>query len=170
MTLAQLQRQLLELVKSDSAGPFQDPYLNQVASCEGLDATRHITRSWNAFSLERLCPLTCRLLSQRGEFEQAMAQLAGAELSSAFVEDLAVLFLAQQVGTAAPVVADVARFETAVLGLFLGWTTSETVDWCHHPDTVIGPLLAGSTVGEAEAGSYRTDVSLDLPGLYRVCG
>jgi hypothetical protein len=169
VTLALLQRQLLQLVKCESAESFDDPYLNKVASCEGLEAIREISRSWNAFSLERLCPLTYRLLQQRGELETALIELEAAPLQSAFVEDLGLVFLDQQVRAGAPVVADVARFETAVLAVYLGLSTSEMVEWRHHPDVVIGDLVTGRIVGDVPLGTYRTVVSLDLPSLYRLC-
>jgi len=169
MTLDLLQRQLLQLVKCEPTGPFDDAYLNEVAACEGLLAIRDIARSWNEFSVARMCPLTCRLLEQRGELAAAIAALTAAEQPSAFVEDLAALFLDQQVRSGVVIVADVARFEVAMLSLCLGRTTSEIVEWHHDPDVVLGSLAASRVVVASPVGTYRTVVSLDLPGLYRLC-
>lgn len=170
MNLGLLQHHLLQLVTGQPAVSSEDSYLNEVASCEGLEAIRQISRSWNEFSLDRLCPLTCRLLRQGGELAAALTALAAAEVPSAFVEDLAAVFLGQQVRSPSAVVADVARFETAMLSLGLGLTTSETIEWQHHPDELLGPLVAGRPVADARPGRYRTVVSFELPTLYRLCG
>jgi hypothetical protein len=169
MNLALLQSHLLQLIMGQPAPSSEDSYLKEVESCEGLESIREISRSWNEFSLDRLCPLTCRLLRQRGELTAALAALAAAELSSAFVEDLAAVFLEQQVRSRSAVVGDVARFETAMLSLGLGLTTSETVEWQHHPDELLGALVAGRPVADLPPGRYKTVVSFELPMLYRLC-
>jgi hypothetical protein len=169
LQLRELQHQLLHLVRSGQTDS-DDAYVEQVAGSEGLEAVREIAASWNRFSMGRLCPLTCRLLDQRGELESAIAQLSATDLFSASIEDLATVFLAQcSDHQSAPVVADVARFEAAVLRLYAGLADSEIVTWEHDPDVIVGGLLAGRRIDEVPRGVYRTEVSLDHPGLYRRC-
>ena len=79
------------------------------------------------------------------------------------------MFLGQQVRSPSAVVADVARFETAMLSLGLGLTTSATVEWQHHPDDLLGALVAGRPVADPRPGRYTTVVSFELPTLYRLC-
>lgn len=170
MNLALLQRELARLVATGQRDPAAPPdaYLDAVRASPGLEAVRDIAVSWNAYTLEQVCPLTTRILRIQGTFDVSVAAIS---TSSPFAEDLALEFLARQVAGGPDLVADVARFEAAVLRSAARGHGRMVVEWHYDPDAVVRALLAGADPGDLAPldRPCRTVVSPDLPNLFARC-
>ena len=158
MNLAHLQRDLAALIRGETIDAG-DGYVASAAASTGLEVTREIIASWRELLLRRACPLTFALLVQRGRLDVALRELAARHLSS-YVEAAACTFLAAFAGDADPLVAAVARFESAVIETRHGSDAEFTIDWPCPPDEAIERLIAGQPVDDLlPAGRYTMTIS-----------
>jgi hypothetical protein len=167
-SIAEHQRAMLALIVADSTASIDDPYAAAIADSLPLDVVRDIADSWRRFALQRLCPLTWRLMEQRGRLDHHFALLAQRPGLSPFLQILARQFL-DQVGdeTEDALEAAVARFERVMIDAppagevdsgegDIRMSTEVVIDWPCDPEQVLGRLATGEPLGAPTPGRYRT--------------
>jgi len=170
MELASHQRKLLGLIKSTYEGSNdEDPYIRKVTQSTNLEVIREIAAWWRALNIERYCVLTTSLLKRWGIFEKTVEEFAKNRGSSRFIERLGPQFLEEMGGHENHLISSVAQFELALIWVKGGDTDEHVIDWQHDPSVVLDKLLRGAPLGKAIGeGHYRTIVSNEEPGLFRI--
>jgi hypothetical protein len=168
--LASHQRKLLGLIKSTHEGSSdEDPYIREVTRSANLELIREIAAWWQALNIERYCVLTSSLLKSWQIFERTVEEFAKKRATSRFIEGLGSQFLEEMGRHENHLISSVARFELALIRVKGGNTGKHVVDWQQDPAVVLGRLLRGDGLDEAMGdGHYRTIVSNEEPGLFRV--
>lgn len=176
MRLHDLQRALRDVIREPNAALALGDgdlaaYMATVVDSPRLAVLNHVIRSWRKFDVARACPLTTAALRARGLWEEALDGPEARSADSAFIERVADRFLEAQATHSDSLVASVARFEAAYLAVRRGSDERFTLAWDHDPMTVLGRLMAGDTVDEAEHPDvYLMVVARDLPGHFQVIG
>jgi hypothetical protein len=162
------QRALLGLIAHDALASVDDPYAASIAGSVPLDVVRDIADSWRRFALQRQCPLTWRLMEQRGRLDHHFARLARQPGLSPFLQIMARQFLDLVTDAAGdPLEAAVARFERVLIDAPPAAAdgtsgTDVVIDWPCDPEEVLGHLATGAPLGDPAPGHYRTRLpSLD---------
>jgi len=172
MDLTSHQRKLLGLIKSTYEGSNdEDPYIRKITRSTNLEVIREIAAWWRALNIERYCVLTTSLLKRWGIFESAIEEFAINQDTSRFIERLGTQFLEEMGRHENHLISCVARFELALIRVKGGDTRKYVIEWQHDPNVVLDNLLRGAALGEAIGignGHYRTIVSNEEPGLFRV--
>ena len=158
------QRGLLDLVKGRGAPP-DDTYLKRVARSRELAMVRSIARWWRAYTLERQCPFTSKLLRREERFDRLVADYFDANATSPFAEEVGLDFLRRLEATEAPLTRAVARFDRALLELRMGSGDDADLRWDRHPGDLFTAIESGGALPPVEVGSvYRMRVLGPAPG------
>ena len=161
-SVAEHQRAMLALIAADPSVPVHDPYAASISDSLPLDVVRDIADSWRRFALQRQCPLTWRLMEQRGRLDHHFARLAQCRGLSPFLQILARQFLDQVAeATDDDLEAAVTRFERVLIDAPLvvdenASGTDVVIDWPCDPEQVLGRLATGEALGTPTPGHYRT--------------
>jgi hypothetical protein len=161
-SIADHQRAMLALVVADPTAAIDDPYAAAISDSLPLDVVRDIADSWRRFALQRLCPLTWRLMEQRGRLDHHFVRLARRRGLSPFLQILARQFLDQVADeTDDALEAAVVRFERMLIDAPLtvddgATSTGVVIDWPCDPEQVLGRLATGVPLGTPTQGRYRT--------------
>ena len=154
--LAKLQRDLASLtlgrIPADS-----DAYIEEVARSLGMRVMRTIIASWRELMIRRLCPLTVTLLNRSGRLTAELDALAPTA-ASAWVDEVAVVFLSRLTSDRDPLVAASATFERAAILTRQGVLDGASVVWPCDPEVLIHRLAAGAPLEGIEAGRFETVV------------
>jgi len=158
------QRGLLDLVKGRGAPP-DDPYLKRVARSRELAMVRSIALWWRAYTLERQCPFTAKLLKREGRFDALVTAYFDANATSPFAEDVSRGFLRGLEAQEGPLTRAVARFDRALIELRMGANEDVDLAWDRHPGDVFAAIESGARPPPAEASCvYRMRVLAPAPG------
>ena len=173
MSLLTQQRDLLRLLQGADAaavpGAATDPYLASVAGTEALGIVQEIGLWWREYSIEQWCRLTSALLKQRGTFSETVATFSVMEGLSRFIEEVGTRFMDAMGAHPDPLVANVARFEAAIIRAAQGDAAVDCVlVWDRDPALVVARLVEGAPVDECPRGAFRSRVSAALPRLFEV--
>jgi hypothetical protein len=169
--LAGLQTRLLGMVKGRyRPEASEDPYIRRLAGSTHLSLVREIAGWWRGVAIETNCPLTTAVLRRPGVFDEAVRRFTSRPDVSPFYEQQAGLFLEEMSRHDDPLIASVASFERAVLDVrVFGQGGRQVVEWEHDPYAVLASLTLGTPLDEERCrGRYRTVISPDLPGIFRV--
>ena len=159
--LAKRQRGLASLVVGRLPAD-SDAYLDEVACSRGLNVMRSIIASWRELMVRRLCPLTVTLL-KRSERLTAELDAIAPTASSAWVDEVAVIFLSRLTADRDPLVAAAATFERAAILTRQGALTEALVAWPCDPEVLIQRLASGAPLGGIELGRFETVVTTTEP-------
>jgi len=158
------QRGLLDLVKGRGAPPH-DPYLKRVARSRELAMVRSIALWWRAYTLERQCPFTSKLLRREGRFDRLVADYFDANATSPFAEEVSLGFLRWLEAEEAPLTRAVARFDRALVELRMGASDDVDLTWDRNPGDVFAAIESGARPPSAEAHClYRMRILAPGPG------
>lgn len=167
MNLASLQRNLLALVKQKPLSDKDDPYLQRVAEGNEIRLVREIVAWWRAYGLSTYCPLTSALLVREERFEQALSEYIHSGQISPFIEEQGVRFLEQMSRDPAPLVAEVAQFELALIRVNQGDAKTYHIPWSYDPLPVLDALVHRSVLRQ-ELRPCVLVVSSNLPMLFEI--
>ena len=170
MDLASLQRDLLGLIRSTYRADDRDePYIRRVAQSADLAEAKGNVFMWRLYVLERASPLTFHLLKQRNRMEETVNAFIASCNIQPFRETQAPAFLESLRGDRDGLVAAVACFELALLKVRTGDTGTYTMDWPFEPLRILHALAKRLPLDpESKPGTYRIDVSRDLPGGFQI--
>ena len=163
MNLASYQRAVRDKLKarppSDESGgtglPDDSPRLRLL---------QEIVLWWRLYAIEEFCVLTSRLLKRRGEFEPMVMRHIAEHHISPYIEEMSLLFLDTISRESDPLLAAVARFETAMIRTKKGDQGTYSIQWPQEPYGIIADLLGlGSTTPELSSKEYRAIVCHNLP-------
>lgn len=170
MNIALLQRRLFRLIKSgDPVSEDDDPYLLLVQQSEHLAIMREIIFLWRTYDIERYCFFTARLLKRIGLFDETVRAFIQQVSISPFIEKLGETFLEDMSHHTDPRICSMAQFERALFKVKQGDRTQYIVEWEYDPYLLLQGVMGNAPLDEAcVSGSYRTIISGDTPGLFRV--
>jgi hypothetical protein len=166
--LAAQQRGLLALLKGRPVTAGADAYLDLVSGSQALAMLQTITAWWRRFDLARSAPLTSRVLTRAGRFEDALSRLGSDQATPSGTTALAMHFLEGYAGDADPLVRAVASTERALALVARGDRSEHRVCWDRDPTPVLNALLADGPLQPAVPGDFRVTVSSSQPALIAV--
>jgi hypothetical protein len=168
-SLAATQRQLRDLIKRRPLTEAPDGYVASVAGSPELQLIHEIDRWWRCLGLRRACPLICRLLVQRDQWDRCVSSFIRDCHVPGQVDAAAPLFL-EHVATVAfdELVIAVARFERAYLAAGRGERRPVTVAWPQEPYGVLRCLLRSEPVPSPDGERWTTRVSAEVEGFFSV--
>ena len=171
MNLADLQNNLLRLVKSTHPAPeIASGYVSEVAGSERLAVVQEIVHWWREVQIGRYCLLTSAMLKRRGIFAESVRRFISSFPLTPFIEELSPTFLEMVSTHPDPRVAALARFELALLRVKQGDPTCYVVEWDVDPNLLLYNLLNDYPLNDEEMqrNRFSTVISRDLPGQYEV--
>lgn len=166
--LGQLQTGLLQLIKGRPTA-VADSYLSEVARSEALVLLREIAASWRATSIQRTAPLTTAMLERRGYLGAELIALIRAPDLGPFHRDVRNRLFASAANHHDPLVAAVARFERALIGVAEGTLECAiAIEWPVDPYPVLNALMAGRELPATGPASHQVLVGPTVAGMFRV--
>jgi hypothetical protein len=173
VTLVDHQRGVLALIASDSSVLAADSYTAALENSMQLAVVQDIADSWRRFALQRICPLSWRLMEQRDRLAHHFGRLARHRGLSPFLEILARQFLDQVSTDDDPLDAAVATFERALIDAPAVPSPGAVrrdiiIEWPYDPEEVLGRLARGEPLGMLTPGRYRTVASSLDPASFTI--
>jgi hypothetical protein len=124
---------------------------------------------WKEHSLLQRCPFTAGLMRTKGVLRQEVTRLIRDEVISAFIEEMALLFLGRAAQHPEPLVATLARFESALAAGAEGDPTEHRIEWEQDPYYVLGCLVENRAIEPSHSrGRFVTVVCPAIENRFRV--
>ena len=170
MDLRTYQRNLAGLIRGNYAvGPADDSHLQSVAGSVNLEVTRQVILEWRRLSIEHYCRLTSGALKQLGLFSDETRNFLASHNFSPYAEELGNDFLTALETHNHELVASVAGFERALIGIQQGTRDQVTLQWRHDPYAVLDAIMKGSGLSALQpVNLYEIQVGKDIDGLFQV--
>ena len=168
MNLAQYQRRLYQLIREhDTLRADDSAWLKTQVDRGRVALTREISDWWVAYNVEIGCVLSARLLRRLDLWQAALDGVVVSGPAIAYLPDLTDFFLARLSEHGHSVVAALARFERALIGLKNGAATRQEIPWPVHPLHLLNALLEDEPLPEPDGNAYETVVSPEFPEGYK---
>lgn len=135
-----------------------DGWTRAVAESTGMRVTRSIVASWRDLLIRQICPLSVSLLVRKGRLESELSALSSRP-ASAWIDELALVFLSRLAADPDPLVAAIAAFECAALAVRQGVVERVTVIWPCDPEELIRRLADGSPLDGIPIGEFEIVVA-----------
>jgi hypothetical protein len=167
-SLADYQRDMLDLIKGRPGPDLQDPHLALVADSRGLVVLKEIAVWWRAFAVDNHCVLTSRLLKKLQVFDQCVEWFYRSQNVSPYNELAGEQFLLEMSRHTEPLVRAVAQFELALHRVKQGDASEYCIIWDRDPAEVFDSLTSVDEIPlPGPKDLYHTYISRNIPGLVR---
>jgi hypothetical protein len=172
MKLEAYQSGMAALIQGGVAEAGDWPYLRDLA-CDGrLALVRDIVCFWRARQVAAFCVFSVALLKRIGRFDQAIERFVAEVAFSPQLEEAGAQFLRFLASDSDPIVAAMARSETALHATRTNLDLELVVEWPCHPIAIFEAILdTGAAVGPLAGGSSRPcrmRISRSLPAGFLV--
>lgn len=162
MRLEDFQQNILNLLKDRPLSTENHTYFNELKGSQPYQLTHDAIIYWRASQLSRICVLTTRYLTAKGQLEQVILDMYREQSLSNFAEEICFFFLHKLKHSDDAVLASVAAFELAHIGRRFKREVPLVVHWVFEPTPILQALMKNDFSDECLiTGKYVTNVPAD---------